>query len=826
MFADDPDMSDLTFDPGPKHSTPIKDKPSLGLQRRDGSPAFPATAGLGKPCLPEPSKTAAFMSANGKSAPRLHGNVPVSGGSGVHVGASDMSSIMNVPYKDSEWAVGQQRKEIASLARELRARDHELDELVRDHQQQLTVWEQDRQLILRLQHKCQRLATEVKQQRPKVAGVSVRSSGERRRGSKDSTPQGELTHQSSGSDHLSLHFKELQNHTANLNDSLKEMTLAKGQLEVKEQELLTLLKLKENKLAEAERGAGELRSQVKSLQQGKDSSHQEVQQLTSLWQQRCHHLQQDRDKLVAACQEKDRQLQQATTQLQDTLQQALVLQQALTISCEREKNKDDLLTSVKARQERLNLELNQLRTLYRRQNREMMLLQLTLDTSKESDPEVSDSDKRATPPNFAGRTSASLSNTSGSPFVPSSAGLANHHSTAAELEGIRGSSVQYRSKTVPACASCGDNADSSNDHNNTSQTKLYASPQVSPSSSIVGQRQSVVGHDDREEDAGKLAQDVDTEAFWQKILSVRHGNQNIVEETKDLNPSPTKNWLTKVCTRDATAGRCCQTDLNPSPAKSWLTQDTVADDCHAQDGSYTSQVNSDRRSHGRKSPDPEFLKNSASHALSGTRAVPASHPETVENQELQQPPLLSNDPRTQHPLQQGPTPEDWLPSQQRDIPQEASVSRHGAFDVRDLDDAVVPVPRSQPQQSDIWEQPQKLRREQPQKLREQPQKLSLSEAVETFSQQHFQPKSQMEDGEGFVTGGSGHTSANPERAPALSTQFDDKLSSFLESPEEDVSYDPAGSQGSCSPASKLYRLLIESQEMIKALEVRGQPHPH
>ena len=38
--------------------------------------------------------------------------------------------------------------------------------------------------------------------------------------------------------------------------------------------------------------------------------------------------------LTGACQEKDRQLQQATAQLHDTLQQALVLQQALCVSCE------------------------------------------------------------------------------------------------------------------------------------------------------------------------------------------------------------------------------------------------------------------------------------------------------------------------------------------------------------------------------------------------------------------------------------------------------------------------------------------------------------
>jgi len=38
--------------------------------------------------------------------------------------------------------------------------------------------------------------------------------------------------------------------------------------------------------------------------------------------------------LTGACKEKDRQLQQATTQLHDTLQQALVLQQALCVSCE------------------------------------------------------------------------------------------------------------------------------------------------------------------------------------------------------------------------------------------------------------------------------------------------------------------------------------------------------------------------------------------------------------------------------------------------------------------------------------------------------------
>ena len=51
--------------------------------------------------------------------------------------------------------VAEQRREMELLVRELRERDQELSDLVTSHQHQLSMWEQDRQLILHLQHKCQ-----------------------------------------------------------------------------------------------------------------------------------------------------------------------------------------------------------------------------------------------------------------------------------------------------------------------------------------------------------------------------------------------------------------------------------------------------------------------------------------------------------------------------------------------------------------------------------------------------------------------------------------------------------------------------------------------
>ena len=53
--------------------------------------------------------------------------------------------------------VAQQRREMELLVEELRERDRELNDLVTSHQHQLSMWEQDRQLVLHLQHKCRRL---------------------------------------------------------------------------------------------------------------------------------------------------------------------------------------------------------------------------------------------------------------------------------------------------------------------------------------------------------------------------------------------------------------------------------------------------------------------------------------------------------------------------------------------------------------------------------------------------------------------------------------------------------------------------------------------
>jgi hypothetical protein len=43
--------------------------------------------------------------------------------------------------------------EMSLLVEELRARDKELNDMVTAHQQQLSKWEEDKQLILKLQHR-------------------------------------------------------------------------------------------------------------------------------------------------------------------------------------------------------------------------------------------------------------------------------------------------------------------------------------------------------------------------------------------------------------------------------------------------------------------------------------------------------------------------------------------------------------------------------------------------------------------------------------------------------------------------------------------------
>ncbi|XP_076473003.1 uncharacterized protein LOC143302287 [Babylonia areolata] len=825
MFAEDTDMSDLMFDPGPKHSTPIKERGDTGYRRGDGSPTLPTY--VKKPCLPEGSRTGpvSAVSSSGSLSHTAH----VSSTDPVRVSARDVSNIMNTAYSDMDSLVAQQRKEIASLMRELRERDHELNELVKSHQQQLCVWEQDRQHILRLQHKCHRLSVDLKQQKEK----GIRNPGERC-GNEDSKTQVELIHQSPCSDHSSLHLQQLQNRNDNLNDSLKEVSLAKGQLQAKEQELITLLKLKEKSVADAERTAGELRAQVKSLKLEKENQQSELEELVNTWQKRCQGLEEDKDKLVGACQEKDRQLQQATSQLQDTLQQAMVLQQALAISCEREKNKEELLISVKARQERLNLELNQMRNLYRRQNREMTLLQLTLDTSKESDPELSDCDKRAAHSIVRPNTSACIDGNIVA--LPTASTTRLQHGT--EQKGAASPSTVQGLETAPLCASHEENADSSSDHNNTPRSNQYCRKDTkssnfrthySPSANIVSNRStsfqhhndpntnnnhtdskcacsgqtsfpqhfhsagqtaqvtytqhSAVAHQDDgcvsniqddNDDGVNRVQDVDTEAFWQKILSVRHGNQNNLQETKDLPHSPVKSWLTEVHTEEE--ARHCQTD--------------------------GSQLSRERCWQGQKPTNPDFLKDGSSPILAGTDAVTARNPVTkrTENQNMQRS-LPNSDFKTQNQFEPA-LHHHQLTNQQRESPQE------------------VPVFGTDTHVSSSHSQLQPCRWE---GLR-----TSSAEARTTNHGQYYLHQNLKSDvsriSEDCGISGPSLSEGEADIAQALSTQFDEKLSSFLESPEDNTSVDPATSQGSCSPASKLHRLLMESQEMIKALEVRGQPY--
>ncbi|XP_013384584.1 coiled-coil domain-containing protein 62 isoform X2 [Lingula anatina] len=355
----------------PHHSTP-KDKMSTSLKMSHSSPTT--------------HQRSSSPSARRSLSPALARRP----GSPSRNGASNRSPIKQYPAQHESDTIQKQRRELQLLIAELKDRDRELNEMATTHQKQLLAWEEDRQRILTLEQKCYRQEGELHSRGEQIKGLTAQlkmleSDGSNKSSALEST-QDQLRRISEKHSHTQLHLQELEEKNSTLNGSLMDLSSTVGELEAREQELLTMLKLKDKDLVEASNHISELSTKLKKLDfqfRECQRSAADAKKSAAEWKQKCADAKQEGEKLKNELTKQQTENEEQYIELQKARQEITDLKNDAALASEREKRKDQLIELQRSKQERADAELTSLRQLYERQQRDLSLLHLNLESSKD-----------------------------------------------------------------------------------------------------------------------------------------------------------------------------------------------------------------------------------------------------------------------------------------------------------------------------------------------------------------------------------------------------------------------------------------------------------
>lgn len=284
--------------------------------------------------------------------------------------------------------IQRQRRELQLLIGELKDRDRELNDMVQAHQKQIVAWEEDRQRVFSLEKRSARLESELKSRNDQLKGLQARlkacETEEKNKVKELENAQLQLQ-QVSEHANTSLHqVQELEEKNSALTSSMRELSNTIGQLQAREQELLTKLKLKDNDIMEANVGLGELQQKIKRLEglcQELRKTESTLRTERDQWRDQAAANKHEVEKLRGDISKQFSDADEFQAELAKTKQEVLVLQKELFLSGEREKRKDQLLDLQKSKQERTDSELQSLRQICERQQRDISYMQLQLQSS-------------------------------------------------------------------------------------------------------------------------------------------------------------------------------------------------------------------------------------------------------------------------------------------------------------------------------------------------------------------------------------------------------------------------------------------------------------
>lgn len=280
--------------------------------------------------------------------------------------------------------IHKQRQEIQLLMSELKDRDRELSDLVTAHQQQLTAWQQDKDRLQSLEKKCTHYENELHAKTVELQQTITNLRNTKTESRKDQENVRliveRLTKENNNNKDGLERFKVTN---ACLQDKINELLTAVGKLQSREEELTTCLQMKEKDIASATSRMKELCEHLQKLDfQCKEFQDKEKEALKEKneWKQLYDNSRAEVKTLYAELDNKKKESIQLCEENRSARQQLHILQKEanLTETC-----KDEVIESMKIKQDRTDSQLKNIRELYERQLKEVARLQMQLDTSKE-----------------------------------------------------------------------------------------------------------------------------------------------------------------------------------------------------------------------------------------------------------------------------------------------------------------------------------------------------------------------------------------------------------------------------------------------------------
>uniref|UniRef100_A0A663EDT7 Coiled-coil domain containing 62 n=1 Tax=Aquila chrysaetos chrysaetos TaxID=223781 RepID=A0A663EDT7_AQUCH len=257
-------------------------------------------------------------------------------------------------FEDS--TIQKQRRELQLLIAELKDRDKELNDMVAVHQRQLLAWEDDRQKILTLAERCNLLKNELNKRNEIVKSLTKRlkflESQQNDSKTIENTPR-KFKELSQKVTDATVHCQALEEKNQSLHCLVLELSAKTGQLQAREQELLTMLKLKDEAILETTDHITDFTSKFKKLESA-----------------------------LRAAKIEEFSLNKEKEDLKLRLKELILETNKLKV--EKAKRKDQLLQFAKSKQARTDTELSSLRQIYVKQQRDLQFLHVNLESSQAS----------------------------------------------------------------------------------------------------------------------------------------------------------------------------------------------------------------------------------------------------------------------------------------------------------------------------------------------------------------------------------------------------------------------------------------------------------
>ncbi|XP_072309594.1 LOW QUALITY PROTEIN: coiled-coil domain-containing protein 62 [Eucyclogobius newberryi] len=294
------------------------------------------------------------------------------------------------------------KKELQLLVTELeqKNRDEELNTMAAAHRQEVQAWEKTRQKLLKLEQQCACLEDELQKRNDvvrvltkHVVVVETREEGLQEQLRETHLQLREISHKD-----LSLNKKcqDFEEQNKSLNASITSLSTQVGILQVREEELSSMLKLKEKDVSEASSQLLDLTGHLKDMEISLKESYSKENTLQTDLQEQKHYCTEARCAITQLKEQLQQQIAQSNTQREEIIRLKQELQlvsqnQALPGTLldfntdEGDSSwKDELLQLSRSKQERTMSELSCLRQVCENQRNDIQLLQLNLESARQS----------------------------------------------------------------------------------------------------------------------------------------------------------------------------------------------------------------------------------------------------------------------------------------------------------------------------------------------------------------------------------------------------------------------------------------------------------